>query len=184
VAALAPMVKFGKVQLLLNAGDHAHMKQAFEEVLHQVDLEYSIVPDMAGQEIRQDSATQEPDKNVTLFAFDEYFTAVATMDILCNVSDVLACKPSELPFFPIPNLMIRRVGDHEQFFALRASELGDGTLEARGIEDCLEYVKLFMNKELLTSKNEAIVKNNQIGIYNGCKNAIRIGLERAEEMGK
>jgi hypothetical protein len=48
VAALAPMVKFGKVQLLLNAGDHADMKQAFEEVLHQVDLEYSIVPDMAG----------------------------------------------------------------------------------------------------------------------------------------
>jgi hypothetical protein len=29
VAALAPMVKFGKVQLLLNARDHAHMKQAF-----------------------------------------------------------------------------------------------------------------------------------------------------------
>jgi hypothetical protein len=48
VAALAPMVKFGKVQLLLNAGDHAHMKQVFEEVLRQVDLEYSIVPDMAG----------------------------------------------------------------------------------------------------------------------------------------
>jgi hypothetical protein len=49
VAALAPMVKkFGKVQLLLNAGDHVHMKQAFEEVLHQVDLEYSIVTDMAG----------------------------------------------------------------------------------------------------------------------------------------
>jgi hypothetical protein len=48
VAALAPMVKFGKVQLLLNAGDHAHLKQAFEEVLRQVDLEYSIGPDMAG----------------------------------------------------------------------------------------------------------------------------------------
>jgi hypothetical protein len=29
--------------------------------------------------------------------------------------------------------------------------------------------------------NEAIVKNNQIGIYDGCKNAIRIALERAEE---
>jgi hypothetical protein len=48
MVALALMVKFGKVQLLLNARDHAHMKQAFEEVLHQVDLEYSIVPDMAG----------------------------------------------------------------------------------------------------------------------------------------
>jgi hypothetical protein len=42
------MVKFGKVQLLLNAGDHADMKQAFEEVLRQVDLEYSVVLDMAG----------------------------------------------------------------------------------------------------------------------------------------
>jgi hypothetical protein len=26
--------------------------------------------------------------------------------------------------------LIRRVGDHDQFSALRASELGDGTLEA------------------------------------------------------
>jgi hypothetical protein len=41
-----------------------------------------------------------------------------------------------------------------------------------------------MKKELLTSMNEAIVKNNQIGINNGCENAIRIALERAEEMGK
>jgi hypothetical protein len=159
VAALAPIVKFGKVQLLLNDGDHAHMKQAFEEVLHQVDLEYSIVPDMAGvKKFRQDTVTHEPDTNVMLFAFDKYFTAVATTDILCNVSDVLASKPSELAFYPIPKLMIRRVGDHEQFSALRASELGDGTLEAREIEDCLEYVELFMKKELLTSMNEAIVK--------------------------
>jgi hypothetical protein len=89
VAALAPMVKFGKVQLLLNDGDHAHMKQAFEEVLHQVDFEYSIVPDMGGvKKFRQDNVTHEPDTHVTLFAFDEYFTAVAKTDILCNVSDV------------------------------------------------------------------------------------------------
>jgi hypothetical protein len=67
---------------------------------------------------------------------------------------------------------------------LRASELGDGTLEAREIEDCLENVELLMKRELLTSMNEAIVKNNQIGIYNGCENAIRIALERAEEMNK
>jgi hypothetical protein len=60
--------------------------------------------------------------------------------------------------------------DHEQFSALRASELGDGTLEAREIEDCLEYVELLMKRELLTSMNEMIVKNNQIGIYNGCEN--------------
>jgi hypothetical protein len=41
-----------------------------------------------------------------------------------------------------------------------------------------------MKRELLTSMNEMIVKDNQIGIYNGCENAIRIALERAEEMNK
>jgi hypothetical protein len=74
--------------------------------------------------------------------------------------------------------------DHEQFSALHASELGDGTLEAREIEDCLEYVELFMKKELLTSMNEAVMKNIQIGIYNGCKNVICIALKCAKEMSK
>jgi hypothetical protein len=41
-----------------------------------------------------------------------------------------------------------------------------------------------MKRELLTSMNEMIVKNNQIGIYNVWENAIRIALERAEEMNK
>lgn len=68
---------------------------------------------------------------VLLCAFDSYFPAVATTDIMCRAADVLACKPSELAFYPIPKLMIRRVGDHEQFSAIRAYELGDGTREVR-----------------------------------------------------
>jgi hypothetical protein len=198
VAALAPLVKAGKVQLFLNAGDHKHMKEAFENVLEESELDYTIVPDMAGvydfaQKYKSTTNTtqeggkgggedEEPPTNVTLFAFDDYFTAVATTDILCEVSDVLACKPSELAFYPIPKLMIRRVGDHELYSALRASELGDGTLEAREVEDALKYIDLFLKPELLTSMNMCIIKNNSMGIYNGCKNAVRIALERAEEM--
>ena len=33
---------------------------------------------------------------VTLFAFDDYFPAVATTDLLARVADVLCAKPSEL----------------------------------------------------------------------------------------
>ena len=122
------------------------MKKAFEQVLGEVDLDYTIVPDMIGvREFRDKIVSNEPPNNIALFAFDEYFMAVATTDILCNVSDVLACKPSELPFYLIPKLIIRRVGDHEAYSALRASELGNGTLEVREIEDDLAYVDLFMN---------------------------------------
>ena len=141
------------------------------------------------------------------FTYDDYFTAVATTDILCNISDVLACKPSELAFYPIPKLMIRRVsfflalcyvsthwqqliyflthllsikvGDHEAYSALRASELGDGTLEVRTVPLAVKYVELFLSSNLLEVMNNSIVNNNKIGLYDGCKNAVRIALERA-----
>jgi hypothetical protein len=73
--------------------------------------------------------------------------------------------------------MIRRVGDHEAYSAVRASELGDGTLEAREISDALRYVELFQDipgSPLLVSMNEKIKQNGKIGVYDGCKNAIEI----------
>uniref|UniRef100_A0A7S1ZJM2 Uncharacterized protein n=1 Tax=Ditylum brightwellii TaxID=49249 RepID=A0A7S1ZJM2_9STRA len=187
VKALLPLAKENKVQLFLNAADHAHMKESFSNSLSDAGVDYDVVSNMTGvrdfrAKLLSDWETSEPAKNVTLFAFDDYFTAVATTDILCNVADVLACKPSELAFYPIPKLMIRRVGDHEEYSALRASELGDGTLEARTVKVSLRYVDLFLETELLVTMNEAIVKNNEMGIYDGCKNAIKIALERAKEL--
>lgn len=182
VRALAPYVKEGKVQLFLNAGDHAHMKSAFIEALNDKGLDYDTVSSMKGVRSFKDKLMggEEPDKPVTLFAYEDYFTAVATTDILCNVADVLACKPSELAFYPIPKLMIRRVGDHEEYSAIRASEVGDGSFEARTMDVALKYVDLFYEKpDLLTTMNKCIDDNNKIGIYDGCKNAVRIALERA-----
>ena len=54
---------------------------------------------------------------MTLFAFADYFPAVATTDLVGRVADVLCAKPSELAFYPIPKLNIRRVGDHEAISA-------------------------------------------------------------------
>jgi len=104
---------------------------------------------------------------------------VATTDLVCRVADVLACKPSELAFYPVPKLMIRRVGDHEAYSALRASELGDGTLEAREIEDALKYIEIFEagDRDLLVSMNQCIVRNGEAGLYDGCKNAVKVALE-------
>ena len=184
VRALAPRVKVGEVQLFLNAGDHVHMKAAFVKVLAEVGLDdYDSVTTTEGVHAFRDQlleANAEPNTAVTLFAFDDYFPAVATTDILSRVADILACKPSELAFYPVPKLMIRRVGDHEQFSALRAAELGDGTLEARTIDVAMNNVRLFVERpELLVQMNESIVANNDQEIYDGCKNSVRIALERA-----
>lgn len=215
VGALSGLVKEGKVQLFLNAGDHEHMKEAFVGALESNGMDYDNVVDMKGvQEFKEKMMKQEPSKNVTLvsrllqfeevhylsklnvctylcmlvlvssfqFSYDDYFTAVATTDILCNISDVLACKPSELAFYPIPKLMIRRVGDHEAYSALRASELGDGTLEVREVPLAVKYVNLCLTTNLLEVMNKSINDNNKIGLYDGCKNAMRLALERSERM--
>jgi len=185
VESLAPLVKSQKVQLFLNAGDHVHMKSAFVDVLQRIGVkEYDTITSTEGVRAFRDKLLEgnnEPDTAVTLFSFEDYFPAVATTDILSRVADVLACKPSELAFYPVPKLMIRRVGDHEQYSALRAAELGEGTLEARELSDCTSYMNLFASEgsELLLSMNQSIIENNKRGVYDGCKNAIDAALERS-----
>jgi hypothetical protein len=194
VEALAPLVRGGNggnnnaVQLFLNAGDHAHMKQAFLETLDACNLDFDTVTTTQGVRDFQAKLLSEKDnkkaanmKPITLFSFDEYFPAVATTDILCRVSDVLCCKPSELAFYAVPKLHIRRVGDHEADSALRAAELGDGTVEARTVDDAMDFVTLFRNgPELLTTMNESIIRNNSVGIYDGCKKAVELVLEKIQ----
>jgi hypothetical protein len=182
---LAGHVRDNRVQLFLNAGDHKHMRTAFLQVLDQCGLEFETVTDTQGVRDFQQSLLNpknEPRRNVTLFAFDEYFPAVATTDILCRVTDIMSCKPSELAFYCVPKLHIRRVGDHEAASAKRSSELHDGTEEAREIEDAMDYVDLFLSSpDFLVSMNEAIMNNNNIGIYDGCRKAVQLSLERAEK---
>lgn len=178
VRALAPFVKENRVQLFLNAGDHTHMKTAFLQVLDECGLEFDMVQsteDVIAFQQRLLNPKNEPPKNVTLFSFDEYFPAVATTDIICRVADILSCKPSELAFYCLPKLHIRRVGDHEAASAKRASELGDGTLEARELEDAIGYLNLFLSSpDLLVSMNQSVVNNNKINIYDGCRRAVEI----------
>jgi len=179
--ALQPMLEDGKIQVFLNAGDHTHMKAAFRECLQDTQMDHVEVNDIQGVNEFATTLLKNPKttlKPVTLFAFEEYFPAVATTDILCRCSDVLVCKPSELAFYPIPKLHIRRVGDHEADSARRACETGDGSMEARQVEDAVHVLGLMVESpDLLQSMNEGVMKNNSIGMYNGCKNAVSLAVK-------
>lgn len=182
IKALQPLLEDGKVQVFLNAGDHTHMKAAFRECLETTQIESVEVNDTKGVEEFASTLLENPSKSglkpVTLFAFDEYFPAVATTDILCRCSDVLVCKPSELAFYPLPKLHIRRVGDHEADSARRACETGDGSMEARTVEDAVHVLQLMVDApDLLQSMNEGVLKNTSIGMYDGCKNAVSLAVK-------
>lgn len=183
IESLEPQISDGKLQLFLNAGDHMHMKVAFENVLKKCNLDYELVTTTEGVYDFQNyllNGSKEPSKSITLFAFTEYFPAVATTDILCRVSDLLTCKPSELAFYPIPKLHIRRVGDHEAYSAVRSAEINDGSLEARTQQDTIRYLELLTDPkcDLLKSWNEQIIINQtKLNMYNGCKNAVKWAVE-------
>ncbi|CAJ1931656.1 unnamed protein product [Cylindrotheca closterium] len=181
IKALQTLLEEGKVQVFLNAGDHTHMKAAFRECLEETKIDHVEVNDTKGVEEFASTLLKNPKtslKPVTLFAFEEYFPAVATTDILCRCSDVLVCKPSELAFYALPKLHIRRVGDHEADSARRACETGDGTMEARTVQDALHVLQLCCESpDLLQSMNECVLNNNSIGMYDGCKNAVSLAIK-------
>jgi hypothetical protein len=81
---------------------------AFEEVLHQVDLEYSIVPDMAG--VKNPTRTWRclPLTNTLRPWPRQIFCAMSVMSWRANHRN--------WPFYPIPKLMIRRVGVIMNYF--------------------------------------------------------------------
>eukprot|EP00283_Hemiselmis_rufescens_P014347 CAMPEP_0173441764 /NCGR_PEP_ID=MMETSP1357-20121228/24124_1 /TAXON_ID=77926 /ORGANISM="Hemiselmis rufescens, Strain PCC563" /LENGTH=578 /DNA_ID=CAMNT_0014407363 /DNA_START=82 /DNA_END=1815 /DNA_ORIENTATION=- len=184
IEALGPLIKKGDVQLLINAGDHKHMRGAFEKVLTDMamkpDEDYEVVTTMDGVRRFCDERRNatEPPRGVTLFAFESYFPAVAATDLLSRVSDVLACKPSELAFYPLPKLMLRRVGDHEADSALRANELGEGTEEIREVSEAVSWIRLMLTRPAyLRNMNKRVIANVRTGVYDGCKNAVQTALE-------
>ncbi len=179
LTALAPLVRDGRIQLLINAGDHAHMTSAFLSRLTALGIEHEEVSSYQGLRNFCDAYPLDgasPPKPATLFHFDRHFEAFSATDLLIRVCDVMATKPSELAFFPVPKLHIRRVGDHEAASALRAMELGDGTPECREVEDAVRTLQLMLDDSgLLERMNEDIALHSRSKLYDGS----RVAIERA-----
>ena len=180
VEGLADRLRRGDIKLLINAGDHAHMRTAFLELLEQLQIDFDLITTYRGLRDFCAAAALDKDepaamKGVTLFAFDTHFEAFSATDHLMRITDVLVTKPSELAFFPVPKLHIRRVGDHEAAAALRAAELGDGTKECRELEDAHAMVGLLTDESsVFVRMNEAIIRNAGIGVYDGARRAIEL----------
>ena len=96
--------------------------------------------------------------------------------------DVLVTKPSELSFYPVPKLFIRRVGGHEQWGAIHSAEIGDGTLACRDIPHTLQMMKLFLEeKTLLCDMCDNIVKNKEAGIYDGAYKVVELAFSMKQK---
>lgn len=166
---MLPAVERKEAALYINVGD-------YRNVWEQLEKEIPVLSGIAEKHFDNWGATREycakalegSVEGVHAFCHSNIFEAVYCTNLLMRSCDVLITKPSELSFYPVPKLFIKRVGGHEQWGAVHSAEIGDGTLECEDIPHTLQMLKLFLEeKTYFYDMCNAIVKNKKMGIYDG-----------------
>ena len=129
-----------------------------------------------------EAAIDGPVEGVHVFCHKDIFEAVYCTNLLMRSCDVLVTKPSELAFYPVPKLFIRRIGGHERWGAIHSAEMGDGTLECEDIPHTLQMLDLFLTEDTtLKAMCGAICLNKTAGLYDGAYNAVKLAMGLKEK---
>ena len=175
---LLPKIKSGRAALYVNVGDY---RNVWEELCREIPEMRSVATEhftdfAAASKFAEDAIDGEV-KGIHGFYHNNIFEAVYITNLLMRSADVLVTKPSELAFYPIPKLFIKRVGKHEMWGAIHSAEIGDGTLECRDIPHTLQMIDIFMKDDkLLREMCDSIKVNNSIGLYDGAYKVVELAM--------
>lgn len=175
---LIPAIREKKAALYVNVGDY---RNVWEELVKEIPEMQSLSTEHFNQweeteHFAKEALTGEVE-GIHGFWHENIFEAVYCTNLLMRSVDVLVTKPSELAFYPVPKLFIKRVGKHEMWGAIHSAEIGDGTLECRDIPHTLQMIDLFLKEDgLLFNMCDNIVKNKSIGIYDGAYKVVELAM--------
>ncbi|MGV8981067.1 DUF6937 domain-containing protein [Clostridium sp.] len=178
---LMTSIKEKKVVLYINVGDHKDVLDGLcEEIPELASMcqnyfnDWNKTCDFAKMALDNDVS------GIHAFYNEDIFAAVYSSNLLMRSCDILITKPSELAFYPVPKLLIKRVGGHEAWGAVRAAEVGDGTIECETIGRTLQMLDLMLNSdEILTMLCNNIIKANKIGLYNGAYKVVELATRKS-----
>lgn len=179
IKKLIPLIKKKEAVLYLNIGDY---KEVFDYLTSEIpDLKSNTETYFDEWDKSCKFAEYALDNDVTgvhAFYNKDIFGAVYISNLLMRSCDVLVTKPSELSFYPVPKLLIKRVGGHEQWGAVTASEIGDGTIECQNTDLTLQMLDLMLTDDsILTMMSTKIMDLNKIGRYNGAYKAVKLAID-------
>ncbi|WP_310603922.1 DUF6937 domain-containing protein [Anaerosporobacter sp.] len=175
---LLPYIKKNKAALYINVGDY---KNVWDELAKQIPELHSAKKHFDNWKDTCSFADEAIDgevQGIHGFFHSNIFEAVYATNLLMRSTDVLVTKPSELAFYPIPKLFIKRVGGHEMWGAIHSAEIGDGTLECQDIPHTLQMLKLFLEDgTVLTDMCKNIISNHEKGIYSGAYKVVELAMK-------
>ena len=171
-------VEAGKLSLFINMGDHEGRWKELKAGLDARGIQYDLHFDWAASKAYAEAAVTGEVKGIQVFLHKDTFAAVYLTNLLMRAADLMITKPSELAFYPVPKLFIQRVGRHEAWGAIRGAEIGDGTMETASIDGLFQTLRIIIQSDdLLNLYCTNIVKNKEIGIYDGAYNVMKIAQE-------
>ncbi len=178
IKRLIPAIRKKKAALYVNVGDY---KNVWEQLLIDIpelkELSTEHFDDWSETKSFAEKALDGEVSGIHGFWHSNIFEAVYCTNLLMRSCDVLVTKPSELSFYPIPKLFIKRVGGHERWGAIHSAEIGDGTLECEDIAHTIQMVELFMEDDkLLKDMCGNIVRNKKTGIYDGAYKVVELAM--------
>ncbi len=180
---LIPLIKKEQATLYVNVGDYRNVwDELIKEIPGMKELAREHMDDWNDTLGFAKSALDPKEEATGIHGFyhADIFKAVYTTNLLMRSCDVLVTKPSELAFYPVPKLFIKRVGKHEMWGAIHSAEIGDGTLECRDIPHTIQMLDQFLETELLDEMCESIVENKKAGIYDGAKKVVELAVKLKE----
>ena len=174
---LAPYVEAGKAALMINVGDHRNVWDGLATSIPALAEATCHFGDFDEVEAFATAALDGPMEGIHAFCDEDLFSAVYSTNLLMRACDLLVTKPSELSFYPVPKLMIRRVGGHEAWGAIRAAELGDGTYEMQTVPEICAMIDCFQEESyLIEFMCRNITAEVGYGTYDGAYNALMLTL--------
>lgn len=180
---LLPLIREEKAALYVNVGDY---RNVWYELVNEIPGMKALCTehmDDWDDTLSFAERALDPAKDITGihgFWHKDIFKAVYATNLLMRSCDVLVTKPSELAFYPVPKLFIKRVGKHEMWGAIHSAEIGDGTLECRDIPHTIQMLDQFLNTPLLNEMCDSIILNNNMGIYDGAGKVVELAAELRE----
>jgi len=190
IKTLMPYVEQNKACIYINCGDYENVWNFLQTKLPGIETKAKTHFNNWEEECAFANAAisgtdEESGKGIHVFCNKDIFAAVYITNLLMRACDVLATKPSELAFYPVPKLFIRRIGGHEMWGAIHSAEVGDGTIECETAEYACSMAELLINdSSLIEGMCNNIMKNNKDGLYNGAYKAVENAIKLAEQNNK
>ena len=165
--------------MFLNFGDHLDV---YEYLTNQISNLKSLTKELFDNYSSFITLTENLDNETSgIYAIchKDIYQAVYSTNLLMRHMDLLMTKPSELAYYPIPKMFIKRVGGHEKYGAIHSSEIGDGTFECETNKTIIEMIQsLISQPEILKSLNNNILKHHKKNRYKGRYEVIKLATKQ------